>query len=80
MHRPVACHGHVSWRERGVLIAMVVPIVWIGIYPDTFLRRIEPSVIELIEQVRPAVAEAPAPEDPPETAWLRTVGLERTQP
>jgi hypothetical protein len=30
---------------------MVVPIFWIGIYPDPFLRRIEPSVIELLRQI-----------------------------
>jgi NADH-quinone oxidoreductase subunit M len=49
-----------GWRERVVLIAVVVPIFWIGIYPDPFLRRIEPSVIELLRQVeaRGAVATA----------------------
>ena len=41
-------------REKLVLVAIVIPIFWIGLYPDTFLRRIEPTVIELIEQVRPA--------------------------
>ena len=38
-------------REKLVMLALVVPIVWIGIYPDPFLRRIEPSVIELLRQV-----------------------------
>ena len=38
-------------REKLVLVAMVIPIVWIGIYPEPFLRRIEPSVIELIEHI-----------------------------
>ena len=41
-------------REKLVLVAIVIPIFWIGLYPDTFLRRIEPTVIELIEQVRTA--------------------------
>ena len=41
-------------REKLVLVAIVVPIFWIGLYPNTFLRRIEPTVIELIEQMRPA--------------------------
>ena len=41
-----------------VLISLVIPIFWIGLYPETFLRRIEPSVIELVQQVRPLVAEA----------------------
>jgi NADH-quinone oxidoreductase subunit M len=38
-------------REKFVMVALIVPIVWIGVYPDTFLRRIEPSVIELLRVV-----------------------------
>jgi NADH-quinone oxidoreductase subunit M len=52
-------------REKLVLIAVVIPIFWIGVYPETLLRRIEPSVIELIEQVKPAEA-AVAAVYPPE--------------
>jgi NADH:ubiquinone oxidoreductase subunit 4 (subunit M) len=36
-----------SWRERGVMIAMIVPIIWIGLYPSPLLRRIEPAVASL---------------------------------
>ena len=38
-------------REKIVMMAMVVPIIWIGVYPNPLLRRIEPSVIELIRQL-----------------------------
>jgi NADH-quinone oxidoreductase subunit M len=38
-------------REKLVMAAIVVPILWIGLYPETLLRRIEPPVIELIERV-----------------------------
>ena len=38
-------------REKLVLVAIVVPIFWVGLYPEALLRRIEPSVIELIERV-----------------------------
>jgi NADH-quinone oxidoreductase subunit M len=38
-------------REKLVMVALIVPIVWIGVYPDTFLRRIEPSVVELLRVV-----------------------------
>jgi NADH-quinone oxidoreductase subunit M len=38
-------------RERVVMMAMVIPIIWIGVYPNPLLRRIEPSVIELIRQL-----------------------------
>ena len=38
-------------REKTVLVAIAIPIIWIGVHPDTFLRRIEPSVIELLRQM-----------------------------
>ena len=38
-------------REKLVMLAIVVPIFWIGLYPEALLRRIEPTVIELIERV-----------------------------
>jgi len=38
-------------REKIVMVALIVPIIWIGVYPNTFLRRIEPSVIELLRVV-----------------------------
>jgi NADH-quinone oxidoreductase subunit M len=40
-----------GWRERLVMVALVVPMFWIGLYPDPFLRRIERSVSELLSQV-----------------------------
>jgi len=38
-------------REKLVMAAVIVPILWIGLYPEALLRRIEPSVIDLIEKV-----------------------------
>ena len=38
-------------REKIVMIAMIIPIIWIGVYPNPLLRRIAPSVIELIRQL-----------------------------
>ncbi len=35
-------------REKFVIVAILVPIFWIGIYPETFLSRIRPSVIDLV--------------------------------
>jgi NADH-quinone oxidoreductase subunit M len=34
-------------REKAVMVAMIVPMFWIGIHPDTFLRRLHPAVIDL---------------------------------
>ena len=38
-------------REKLVMVALIIPIVWIGVYPNPFFRRIEPSVIELLRVV-----------------------------
>jgi NADH-quinone oxidoreductase subunit M len=38
-------------RERVAVLALIVPIVWIGLYPNPLLRRIEPSVSLLVQSV-----------------------------
>jgi NADH-quinone oxidoreductase subunit M len=38
-------------REKALLVALAVPIVGIGVYPDPLLRRVEPSISELLRQV-----------------------------
>ncbi len=43
-------------REKFVIVAIMVPIFWIGIYPETFLGRIRPSVIDLVGHVERARA------------------------
>src|SRR5213594_2338852 len=43
-----------SLRELAVLLPLVACIVWIGVYPTPFLRRMEPSAQRFIESVRPA--------------------------
>ena len=35
-------------REKGVLVAILIPIFWIGLYPETLLRRLHPPVLELL--------------------------------
>ena len=42
----------VSWREKIIAAALIVMVFWIGIYPQTFLRKIEPSVKYLIETIK----------------------------
>jgi NADH-quinone oxidoreductase subunit M len=51
-------------REKFVMLAMAIPIVWIGVYPETFLRRIEPSVMELLRRVEERGALVAAPPEP----------------
>ncbi len=38
-------------REKFVMLAMLLPMFWIGLYPETLLRRVEPSVLELLRQI-----------------------------
>jgi len=44
-------------RELAVLVPLLVCILWLGIYPKPFLRRMEPSARQLIEQVRPGATQ-----------------------
>lgn len=68
-----------SRREKALLTLLVVPIFWIGIYPEPFLRRIEPSAIELLRQVdvrRPVVERSDSGGEPaPGAQSLRDHGF-----
>jgi NADH-quinone oxidoreductase subunit M len=35
-------------REKAVLVALIVPIIWIGVHPDPVLRRLDSAVIDLL--------------------------------
>ena len=56
-------------RERAALVLLVIPIVWIGVYPNPLLRRIEPSVSLLLQSMEhrrvQAEASATSPEPSP---------------
>jgi len=47
-----------SGREMLSLLPILVFIVWIGVYPATFLEKMEPSIEHLLERIEPAVLEA----------------------
>src|SRR3954451_25475501 len=54
-----------TWRERGVMLPLLVLIVFLGVYPKPVLDRIQPSVDRLIAHVEqhsdfeePSVAQA----------------------
>lgn len=40
-----------SFREAISLVLVLIFIVWIGIYPNTFLKKSEPSVKKIVEQM-----------------------------
>jgi len=47
-------------REKLIVIPLIVMIFWIGVYPETFIKKIEPSVNKLIESVRTNSDTSPA--------------------
>lgn len=48
-----------NWREAGMLLPLCALIVWMGVYPAPFLKRMEPSLTRLVQQVeRGAVRQA----------------------
>ncbi len=34
------------------MVALLIPIIWIGVQPEPLLRRIEPSIIVMMDQMR----------------------------
>jgi NADH-quinone oxidoreductase subunit M len=51
-----------SGREVAVLLPLIVLIVWIGVYPGTFLAKSEPSASHFLRQLNTAMS---APEVSP---------------
>jgi NADH-quinone oxidoreductase subunit M len=37
--------------ERAILLVMTIAIVFVGVYPNPILRRIEPAVLEILDQM-----------------------------
>jgi NADH-quinone oxidoreductase subunit M len=50
-------------REKAILAALLIPIFWIGVYPNYFTARLDGSVSELLQtmEVRKAAALEAAP-------------------
>jgi NADH-quinone oxidoreductase subunit M len=46
-----------NWREVAVFAPMVAIVLWMGIYPTSFLRPIQPSIFNLVERVQVAIRE-----------------------
>ena len=54
-----------DWRERVACLLLVVPIFWIGLAPNPVLRRVEPSVLELLRQMDASRSVVPKQSAPP---------------
>ena len=61
-----------SLRERTVAVALVVPMVWIGLYPASFLRPMDRSIEDLLRGMISRGAAIELAEAPPSAALPRT--------
>jgi NADH-quinone oxidoreductase subunit M len=52
-----------DWRERTVFIALLLPIFWIGLYPNPVIRRVEPAVLEVLRHMDERMQAEPAAPD-----------------
>jgi NADH-quinone oxidoreductase subunit M len=43
--------GDMTWREVAVFAPMIAIVLWMGIYPISFLKPMQPSIAKLIERV-----------------------------
>jgi NADH:ubiquinone oxidoreductase subunit 4 (subunit M) len=53
-----------TWREKVILVPLVVLIFWIGIYPKPFFDRIEPAVRDVLSRVNEAALARSGTTDP----------------
>jgi NADH-quinone oxidoreductase subunit M len=47
----------IKWNELAAVIPLIVLMVWIGVHPNTFLKKMQPSVKQLLVQVNGTAAE-----------------------
>ncbi|GAC1515468.1 MAG: NADH-quinone oxidoreductase subunit M [Gemmatimonadaceae bacterium] len=40
-----------NWREAAMMIPIAAVVIWMGVHPAPFLRRMEPSLTRLVQQV-----------------------------
>ena len=57
-----------SLREFATFAPLLVLVVWIGLYPSPFLRRLDTSVSRVVARVNPDYDQAPAAADAAEAA------------
>jgi NADH-quinone oxidoreductase subunit M len=58
-------------RERAVMLAIIAPIVWIGVYPESFLVKIRPAVVDLLHVMETRSAASAPGHDMAQRAALR---------
>jgi len=59
-HRENRKLSDLNWREAGMLLPLCALIIWVGFYPAPILRRMEPTLTRLVEQVEAGAVAATA--------------------
>jgi NADH-quinone oxidoreductase subunit M len=62
-----------SAREMAIMLPLILFIFWIGVYPNTFLDKMNPAVENLVEQVKAKQQIAMMVEDMDQTVTQITV-------
>ena len=50
----------IAWNEVAAMVPLVILMIWIGVYPNTFLRKMTPSVEQLLTTVEQGRESGPA--------------------
>ncbi|MCX6825859.1 MAG: NADH-quinone oxidoreductase subunit M [candidate division Zixibacteria bacterium] len=61
-------------REKLVLVPLIILIFWIGVYPNPFLRRIEPAVMNILKRVEQSQKRVIEKKAIPEFSLMRNNG------
>jgi len=48
-----------NWREVAIFAPMVAIVLWMGIYPSSFLHPIQPAITHIIQHIEAARQMAP---------------------
>ena len=40
------------WREAAIFAPMIAVVLWMGIYPSSFLKPMQPSLAKLVEHIQ----------------------------
>ncbi|HYI09138.1 MAG TPA: NADH-quinone oxidoreductase subunit M [Thermoanaerobaculia bacterium] len=51
----------VTWNEIAAMVPLIVFMVWIGVHPNTFLKKMEPSVRHLVSTINGSSGESRTP-------------------
>ena len=49
------------WREIVIFVPMIAVVFWMGIYPGSFLKPMQPAIAGVLQRVQVATGAIPAP-------------------